>query len=454
MDVRLLLLEPDEPGGAGSLLDMLRDCAPGRCERVGWNSLALQGLDALRPNLIVAVSGHQTGALRRLFDCLRAKPSAAPTLAVLPPAPDDELLRLVDADADDVLFAPVRPAEMAHRVRRLLPTQTDVEKVVRSLVDKLSLAQLVGRSAAFTHVLAQLPRLARSAMPALITGETGTGKELCARAIHFLSNRRDCPFVAVDCAALPDHLVENELFGHMRGAYTDAHRDQRGLVEIAEGGTLFLDEIDALSPSAQGKLLRFLQERTFRPLGSERVRSADVNVIAATNRDLDAAVGAKQFRDDLFYRLNVLRLHLPPLRARRGDIGLLAVHFLSEQRTAIDGTPKAFSAASLRLLSAHDWPGNLRELHNVVQRAIVNCEGTQILPCHVALADSTAASHEVPAYFRTARAAAVAAFERRYVEDLLRKHGGNVTHAARDAHKERRVFGRLIKKHRIDRRAV
>jgi DNA-binding NtrC family response regulator len=316
----------------------------------------------------------------------------------------------------------------------------------------MGLAKLVGRNAAFLHAIRLLPRFARADATVLITGETGTGKELCARAIHHLSERRSFPFVAIDCGAIPDQLFENELFGHTRGAFTDAHRDQKGLVTIAEGGTLFLDEVDALSLAAQAKLLRFLQERTFRALGAERAERANVRIIVATNRDLQTCVQNRELRADLYFRLNILRIHLPPLRDRRDDIALLANSMLLEARASRPG-PKSFSTAALRVLAHYEWPGNVRELFNAVQRAVVECDGDTILPEHIVVPVGDEGPTDA-LHFRAARAAAVAQFERRYVEELLRKHGGNVSHAAREAHQDRRAFGRVIKRHNIDRRAL
>jgi DNA-binding NtrC family response regulator len=362
-------------------------------------------------------------------------------------------MKLASQASDDFLLSPIRAHELHQRLGRMAGFAGDEPVDVRErLLTEFGMTQLVGRDPAFVAAVRQLPRFAAVNAPVLITGETGTGKELCARAIHFFSSRRDRPFVGVDCAVLPDHLFENELFGHARGAYTDAHRDQRGLVAMAEGGTLFLDEIDALSTAAQGKLLRFLEERTFRPLGADRFQAADVRVLVATNKDLEAAVRHGQFRGDLFYRLNVLRVHLPPLRERRADIELLAMHFLAEHRTPGTGVPRTFTPAALRMLAYHEWPGNVRELANVIHRAVVTCEGSQVLPCHVTLPVPPEWSRSAPKQFRAARAAAVAAFEREYVKELLRQHDGNVTRAAHAASKDRRAFGRLIKKHGVDRR--
>jgi transcriptional regulator with GAF, ATPase, and Fis domain len=345
------------------------------------------------------------------------------------------------------------------------------DAVASRIAEHLALARLIGREPVFTATVTRIPSVARATSPVLILGETGTGKELCARAVHHLSARRQAPFIPVDCGTLPDHLCENELFGHVRGAYTDAHCHQRGLVAMAEGGTLFLDEVDSLTLSAQAKLLRLLQEGTYKPLGADRFSRADVRIIAATNLNLRQLVEVKTFRPDLYFRLNVLRLVMPPLRARRGDIPLLAEHFV---RVLCDeaGMPrKTLAAAAIERLAAADWPGNVRELFNVLQRAVVFAEGAMTIALqHLALSDDQrdaepsdtegmrAASREDDqppdageGGFREARARAVEAFERTYVENLLRKHNGNVTRSAREAKKDRRAFGRLIKRYRIDR---
>jgi DNA-binding NtrC family response regulator len=249
-------------------------------------------------------------------------------------------------------------------------------------------------------------------------------------------------------------LAENEIFGHVRGAFTDAHADQKGLAGMAEGGTLFLDEIDALSLAAQAKLLRFLEDGAYRALGADRFTRANVRVIAATNRDLESCMREKQFRSDLYFRLNVLQLRLPPLRERRGDIGLLARHFLESCCAAGGAHRKSFSPATLRILEMYSWPGNVRELYNVVQRAVVFCSGTQILPSHISLATPAQASSHRVSSFRHARKEAIESFEQHYVREMLRKHRGNVTRAAFEAGKDRRAFGRLVKKYVVDRNAL
>ncbi len=454
MGYRLLVVEGDSTPADASVQSALARDSDFGIQRLSWDATGPDALARKGPHAVVAVAVPHTPKVTHIFEWLRDHPIHTPMLVVLPPEPGDPLLRLGRQVSDDFLLSPIRRPELRERLERVLGVPNWKVAAVRDrLLEEIGITQIVGRDPVFLEAIRRVPQFARSEAPVLITGETGTGKELCARAIHFLSSRRDCPFVAVDCAALPDHLVENELFGHARGAYTDAHRDQRGLVAMAEGGTLFLDEIDALSLTAQGKLLRFLQDQTFRPLGGDRFQRADLHVLAATNKDLEDGVRQGQFRADLFYRLNVLRLHLPPLRQRLDDIPALAVYFLRECQTP-EGPTRVFSPAALRMLGCYDWPGPVRELANVVQRAMVTCDRAQVLPCHITLPGLTDSSSPVPTQFRTARAAAVAAFERRYVEDLLRKCGGNVTHAAREANKERRAFGRLIKKHGIDRLAV
>jgi DNA-binding NtrC family response regulator len=246
-------------------------------------------------------------------------------------------------------------------------------------------------------------------------------------------------------------LFENEMFGHERGAFTDAHRAQKGLVAIAEGGTLFLDEIDSLSLRAQGKLLRFLQDRTYKPLGAEKFIRANIRIVAASNRDLDHEVETQAFRRDLFFRVNVLRLHMIPLRERPGDIAPLAKHFLSLACAEIGSARKVLAPSALSLLECSDWPGNVRELCNIIRRAVVYSEGRLILPAHIAPGLKPAATSDLftTASFNQARAEALNAFERRYAEALLRKHNGNITHAAREAGKDRRAFGRLVKRHNL-----
>jgi DNA-binding NtrC family response regulator len=315
--------------------------------------------------------------------------------------------------------------------------------------------EIVGSSAAFMAALAQIRRIAASEAPVLIEGETGCGKELAARAVHYWGGRSDGPFVPVNCGALPDHLLEAELFGHERGAFTDAKLARRGLVAEATGGTLFLDEVDALSARAQIALLRFLQDQRYRPLGSSRELSADVRLVAATNQPLADAVQHGRFRGDLMYRLKILHLELPPLRERIGDAEQLARHFVGRFCAKYRLAPKRFDADTLAWIGRHAWPGNVRELENWVHRALLMGDDLTI---HATL-DGAAGRSGTPGAaaidnFRHAKAAAVSRFEREYVLAVMRQTDGNVTRAAQIARKERRAFGKLVRKYGIDRSSL
>jgi len=365
-------------------------------------------------------------------------------LAVLPRDLDEASVALAAAVADDFVLWPERSMVIRQRVMRLLPLPAqDAESAYDQLMRELAQVNVIGCDPVFLGMVKRASQSANSSFPVLITGETGTGKEIFARAIHFMSRRRNQPFIPADCGGIPDHLVENELFGHARGAYTDAYGEHRGLAAMAEGGTLFLDEVNSLSPGAQAKVLRFLQERQFKPLGSERYVHSDVKIIAASNHNLRQLVAGNLFREDLYFRLDVLHIELCPLRERPRDIPLLAQHFLTMYLPP--GERKFFSPSALRQLSAYAWPGNVRELLNVVQRAIVFAQGSQINCSDLVFGEQTQAL--AARGFRKARDRAIESFERDYVQELLQRHRGNITRAARDAGKERRAFGRLVKKY-------
>jgi DNA-binding NtrC family response regulator len=278
----------------------------------------------------------------------------------------------------------------------------------------------------------------------LISGESGTGKELFARAIHYLSPRAGRPFVPVNCGALPENLAESELFGHKRGAFTGAACDQAGLIREAEGGTLFLDEIDCLTPQAQVKLLRLLQDGEYRSVGSQQTLHANIRVVAATNADFSYIVREGKFREDLFYRLNVLSLTLPPLRERRGDILLLAHDFLEKHAAITDRQPKKLSLAALNRLLSYSWPGNVRELQNVLTRAIVLSDMDSIEPSNLDLPDNFAAEEQS---FQAMKSRAVQRFEHDFLATVLHAHHGNISRAAAAAKKNRRAFWQLLRKH-------
>jgi DNA-binding NtrC family response regulator len=308
---------------------------------------------------------------------------------------------------------------------------------------------LVGSSAKFQSTVANIHKFARVGATVLIEGETGTGKEMAARAIHYLGARRDAPFIPVNCGALAESLLESELFGHERGAFTDAKAASPGLVSHADGGTLFLDEVDALSLKAQAALLRFLQDRTYRRVGSAQTRQADVRILVASNANLEQLVAARQFRMDLLYRLNVLVLRMPPLRERAGDALELAQTFIQRYSEQYRAPVKALTPEFAAYLAANEWPGNVRELENVIHREFLMCEGSE-LPCPQQAPQAAPAVEESLLFsFKEAKARWVADFEKRYVGQVLKQSAGNITNAARIAGQDRSAFGKLVRKHNL-----
>ena len=324
---------------------------------------------------------------------------------------------------------------------------------------------LIGTSRCFLQITGMIPLLSTSKSTVLISGETGTGKELFARALHYSGERKGKPFVPVNCAALPDHLVENELFGHSKGAFTGALIEKPGLFQEANGGTLFLDEINSLSMMVQSKLLRVLQDQEFRPLGSTKSRTVDVKIIAATNTDLRYLVETRQFREDLFYRLNVLSAVLPPLRDRKEDILLLAGHFLKVYAKEFGRGAIVIGHSARAKLMGYAWPGNVRELQGVMQRAVAMASGETLEVEDLDLPENEGPELAGPtmrlvsrglvsddASFQAMKTKVIEEFELAYLSELLSSYHGNISKAARAAKKERRAFQRLLRKHGLDRR--
>jgi DNA-binding NtrC family response regulator len=325
-----------------------------------------------------------------------------------------------------------------------------MEGSVERSVQERALSQLIGTSPAFLAALACLPAIARSHAPVLISGETGTGKELVARAIHYLSARSGHPFVAVNCGSLPDTLVESELFGHERGAFTSATTARKGLLAQADQGTILLDEIDTLPHKGQIALLRVLQEKTYRPLGSSTEYAVNLRVIAATNRTIGACLQDGYFRADFFYRISIFTIDMPPLRDRAEDILPLARHFVAKHADPERAKPVLTPQASEALVN-HRWPGNVRELENAMIRAIYLADGRDIEPQDLRVG-SQASEAPVPRLgpMRAMKRTTIERFEREYLARLMVEHQGNVTQAARTACKERRDLGKLLKKYRLD----
>jgi len=331
-----------------------------------------------------------------------------------------------------------------------------MEQAIQRIYKAYVLEKLVGESPIFVHAIAQLRIVAQCDAAVIISGQTGTGKELVARAIHYISRRASYPFVAINCGALPDTLLEDELFGHERGAFTDAHARRPGLIAQAEKGTLFLDEIDALSMKAQVALLRVLQDKRYRAVGAKVEQQADVRIVAATNTALEQLVRAGTFRSDLYYRLGIFSFNLPSLRERKEDVPLLVRHFL-QKHTPPEQTIPQITPQALDALLAYDWPGNVRELENAIIRGVYLSQGSPIDASHLGLrfpaeprtpdAELTEANWPL---FKIKKQEVIEAFERDYLTRLMQKYQGNVSQAARSAGKERRDLGKLLKKYHLD----
>jgi DNA-binding NtrC family response regulator len=356
---------------------------------------------------------------------------------------------------DEVVLTVVKATER----RRLLDHTAMLE---RRLEQMEKFGELIGNSPRMQDVYRLAMGVAAASSTVLILGESGTGKELTARAIHQHSSRSDKAFVAVNCSAIPVDLVESELFGHKRGAFTGATADREGLFEAANNGTIFLDEVGDLPPLAQVKLLRVLQEGEVKRVGANETRIVDVRVIAATNVDLRTRIGEGAFREDLFYRLNVVAISLPPLREREDDVPLLAYHFLKKYSERTGRSVQRISTEAMQMLQAQPWPGNVRELENAIEYAVVFCKGDEITPDALPMAREQRAvassrqsrepggvvlpSSLLDLPYRDAKQRAVDAFESAYFDALLRRTGGNVSEAARQAGLDRSNFRRAAKR--------
>jgi DNA-binding NtrC family response regulator len=374
----------------------------------------------------------------------------------------DSSVEAIRAGAYDYIPKPFT----ATQLRILIGRAAQQVKLVRDnavLRDQLkkqySFENIVGTSESIQKVFSVVSRVAPTDASVFISGESGTGKELIARAIHMNSRRSDRPFMAINCAALPDHLLESELFGHEKGAFTGADVQRRGLLEAASGGTFFLDEVTEMSMDLQAKLLRVIQERKIRRVGGEGELTIDVRWVSATNRDPEKAVKDGALRQDLLFRLNVVPLKLPPLRARRDDIPALAQHFLRKYAQEYERPQINFAPESLRILCEYDWPGNIRELQNMVERVVSLCApgqtiGKDDLPEELITRERSTTRGLSPfvsdQLFHDAKAEAVSSFEKEYLRSLLEKNGGNISQAARQAGIDRKTIHRMLAKYELE----
>ena len=443
---RLLVVDDDEP-----TCEFLATVLGADGFQVEWETSADAAMERLRETAFDAVLTDLHMAGMDGLELCRAAGEVQPGLPVIVVTGNTELEAAIAAmrsGAYDFITKPVDTKLLAHQVRRAVGVRelrTRVNWLERELAKVTGTGKLIGQSRAMRDVFEMVARIADADASVLITGESGTGKELVARAIHDAGPRAKRPFVAVNCAAVPASLLESELFGHVKGAFTDARRDREGLFVQATGGTLFLDEIGELPLEMQPKLLRALQERRVRPVGGDDEVPFDVRIITATNRDLEAEVAGDRFREDLLYRIDVVRLELPPLRTRGHDVLLLAQHFLDKYAGPGVRKVERFSEAAAEKLLAYDWPGNVRELENSIERAVAlarfDAIAVEDLPRKITEHKSKDVSLDAE---DTSELLSLEQLEARYVRKVLAMTGGNKTRAAQILGIDRRSLYRRL----------
>jgi len=393
-----------------------------------------------------------------VLQAIKAKQHDIPVIMITAYATVDMSIQALRKGAYDMLTKPFEPDELVYRVKNALQQRQLLEEnreLRAELEDKFRFDNIIGACEGLKSVLERVDKVAVRDTSVLITGESGTGKELIAQAIHYNSPRREKRFVAINCGALPENLLESELFGYKKGAFTGATESRHGLLEAANGGTLFLDEVGNLPMNVQKTLLRFLQEKEFNRLGDTTPTRVNVRVLSATNSDLKEAIKRGEFREDLYYRLNVVNIHLPPLRERNCDIPLLAAHFISLQNQKFKTAIRGFEGEAMRLLSACEWPGNIRQLKNVVEACMAMETGEYISP--ETLAQFTEVDQWRSIVAREAEqinpgipySTALEQFEADLLKGLLKRHGGNIDLAAREAGMNMVTMYRKIKRYGI-----
>ena len=413
------------------------------------------------PNsLIILVLPEKNLLVDKTVKAILATPNSHYLVIFFPPL-TDKISPILNT-CSDCCHWPCDPLELTFRLDRLSSRQSNLLDLSKFDLESVAWKNLnlIGHSSIFLDTLLFINKASDCDAPVLIEGETGCGKEVAARAIHYLGSRKDFPFIPMNCGAIPDQLIENELFGHEKGAYTDAKQSQAGLTAQADGGTLFLDEIEALSTKGQVTLLRFIEDNMIRPLGAIKSRKVNVRIIAASNVCLSGLVAKGQFRQDLLFRLNLLHLNLPPLRNRKADIQALAEHFMQKYRCQYQQPDKRFHPDTLAWMNAYHWPGNVRELENFVHRSFLLSQDAEIISSGIHQENTQSCSRRklferrqnftFDASFNEAKNHVIEHFEQRYLTWLISNSKGNVTQAADIAQKERRALGKLLKKHHIN----
>jgi two-component system response regulator GlrR len=440
---RAHILVVDDDADMLRLLSMRLTAAGYRVSAVGSAEAALNQLDIEQPQLVlsdVQLPGRDGLAL---FDLVRARHPALPVILLTAHGTIPDAVEATARGVFTYLTKPFDGKALLDKIAQALSLSAPVVQAPKGGGDESWRDEIVSRSGRMAEVLAEAQMVAQSDASVLMLGDSGTGKELLARAIHRASARARKPFVAVNCGAIPEALLESELFGHVRGAFTDAVTNHKGLFQAADGGSLLLDEIGDMPPALQVKLLRVLQERAVRPLGSSQSIPVDVRILSATHRDLEVAMAAGQFREDLYYRLNVVTLTLPELGERREDIPLLAQHFLQRLAAKYGKRLSGFAPEALKALTTAAWPGNVRQLHNVVEQ-VCALSTTPLIPLALVQRALRTPAIEVLPYAEAKRK-----FEREYLIGLLKLTDGNAADAARLADRNRTEFYRLMQKHEL-----
>jgi DNA-binding NtrC family response regulator len=430
---------------------------------------ALQKLEAAAYDVIITDLKMSAMGGMELLERVRESHPDIPVIVMTGYASVASAVEVMKVGAMDYLPKPFTPDEIrgivsqaiSERQLRLQRKQLEEHRRERPAVTH----QLIGNSPKIKKVISMIQKVAPTDSTVLVTGESGTGKELVARAVHANSSRNQEVFFAVDCGTLSGSLLESELFGHRRGAFTGAHRDKDGIFKSADGGTVFLDEISNISLEVQGKLLRFLETREFLPLGADTPLKVDIRLILATNEDLKEMVAAGKFRHDFYYRIFVYPIMLPPLRDRKMDILPIAYHFLDQINRQMGRSVNGFDDDAAAALTGFDWPGNVRQLRNTVERAIIQCEGDRITPAElprlgvvtqrdIAPLKVPETNTELKAVKKQIRQQAVSEIEKRFILTALENHGWNVSRAAEKVGLQRSNFHKLMKKHGISIRST
>lgn len=436
-----VLVVDDDPGLL-RLMELRLDAAGYRVTAVDSGERALAQLAVSRPQVVV--TDLQMGGIdgMALFEAIRAENPALPVIMLTAHGTIPDAVAAVKGGVFGYLAKPFDAKALLDEIARAL--RTTAAPAGAGPNERAWRAEIITRNSAMEDILAKAQLVAGGDASILIEGESGTGKELLARAVHAASTRADRPFIAINCGAIPEALLESELFGHVKGAFTGAVRDNRGLFLAADGGTLFLDEIGDMPAALQVKLLRVLQEKQLRPVGGQENVPVDVRIISATHRDLEAELAAGNFREDLYYRLKVVALRLPSLAERREDIALLASHFLNELVGRYKKTVTGLAPEAVELLVTASWPGNVRQLYNVVEQSVALAT-TALIPASLVEQAIRREATEIAPFEQARRK-----FERDYLAQLLKITDGNVTHASRMAKRNRTEFYKLLQRHQLD----